>query len=180
VDGTIHVCARFTLCRGFDPLAWLTMVMLTPNVASRDLWILSCASHCRWPEGTITVDQSECASAARQRLAGHRFDQAPVVWQERVVGWVLTRSLHQQQAVSSVMTPLDQSAIVSAESSVANALEVLGQHGLVFTAERTARRIGHLGRCGGREQLPEEPKQGQCARHRAVSARRPGRGPDQS
>jgi CBS domain containing-hemolysin-like protein len=130
-------CFRFAFCRGFDPARWLTVVMLTPDVVSRDLWGFFHAGHIATDlKGAITVDQSVPASPARQRLAESRFDQAPVVLQERVVGWVLTRSLHEEQTVGSVMTPLDQSAIVSAESSVADALQVLGQHNFVFTADK--------------------------------------------
>jgi hypothetical protein len=111
--------------------------MLTPDVVSRDLWGFFHAGHIATDlKGAITVDQGERASAARERLVGHRFDQAPVILQERIVGWVLTSSLHEEQAVGSVMIPLDQSAIVSAESSVASALQVLGQHNFVFTADK--------------------------------------------
>ena len=111
--------------------------MLTPDVASRDLWGFFHAAHIATDlKGAVTVNQNERPSAARERLARYRFDQAPVVLPERIVGWVLTSKLHEKQTVGSVMTPLDQSAIVSAESSVANALQVLGQHSFVFTADK--------------------------------------------
>lgn len=111
--------------------------MLTPDVVSQDLWGFFHAGHIATDlNGAITVGHSEAASAACQRLAESRFDQAPVVLQERVIGWVLTRSLEETKTVASVMTPLDQSAIISAESSVANALQVLGQHDFVFTADK--------------------------------------------
>jgi len=110
--------------------------MLTPDVASRDLWGFFHAEHIATDlNSAITVDQSEAASAACRRLAESRFDQAPVLLQERVIGWVLTRSLEEAQSVASVIIPLDQSAIISAESFVANALQVLGQHDFVFTAD---------------------------------------------
>lgn len=111
--------------------------MLTPDVVSRDLWGFFHAGHIATNlQAARVVDQSETASTARRCLTESRFDQAPVVLQERVVGWVLTDSLQNEQAVASVMTPLDQSAIVSAESSVASALQILGQNDFVFTADK--------------------------------------------
>jgi CBS domain-containing protein len=109
--------------------------MLTPEVVSHDLWGFFHAGHIATElKDAVTVDGDGSASAARERLVGQRFDQAPVVFRERVIGWVLTSSLHKEQPVRSVMTPLDESAILSAESSVAGALQTLGQHGFVFTA----------------------------------------------
>lgn len=134
---SLEACLRFSYWRGVDPAAWLTVVMLTPGVISRDLWGFFHAGHIATElRGAITVDQSEAPSTARQRLTESRFDQAPVVLHERAVGWVRTHSLQEERAVASVMTPLDQAAIISAESSVANALQVLGQNDFVFTADK--------------------------------------------
>jgi hypothetical protein len=109
--------------------------MLTPEVVSHDVWGFFHAGHIAIElKDAITVDGDENASAARERLVGQRFDQAPVVSQERVVGWVLSSSLHEEVHLRTSMTPLDQSAIVSAESSVAGALQTLGQNSFVFTA----------------------------------------------
>lgn len=109
--------------------------MLTPDVVSHDLWGFFHAGHIATElKGAITVEGNESASTARERLAEQRFDQAPVVFRGRVIGWVLTSSLHKDEPVYTVMTPLDESAIVSAESSVAGALKTLGKRGFVFTA----------------------------------------------
>ena len=111
--------------------------MLTPDVVSADLWGFFHASHIATDiKGAITVDQSESGTIAYRRLAEQRFDQAPVVFQDRIVGWVLTGRLPKDHSVNSAMTPLDNSAIVSAESSIPSVLQLLGRHNFVFTADR--------------------------------------------
>jgi hypothetical protein len=111
--------------------------MLTPEVVSGDLWGFFHASHIATDiKGAITVDQRELGSTVRKRLTEQRFDQAPVVAQDRVVGWVLTSQLSEHHAVKTVMIPLDSSAIVSAESSIASVLHLLGRDNFVFTADK--------------------------------------------
>lgn len=111
--------------------------MLTPDVVSGDLWGFFHASHIATGiKAAVAVDQSELGSTARKRLADQRFDQAPVVFQDRIVGWLLTSRLPENQAVNTVMTPLDSSAIVSAESSIPSVLQVLGRDNFVFTADK--------------------------------------------
>jgi len=108
--------------------------MLTPDVAREDLWGSFSAGHiATGVVGAITVDSNESGDIARQRLEDKRFDQAPVVFQGRVVGWVATSQLEDDQLAKSVMTPLDKCAIVSAESSLPNVLQLLCQNRLVFT-----------------------------------------------
>lgn len=111
--------------------------MLTPNMVSADLWGFFHASHIATDiKGAITVDRSEPATTAYRRLTELRFDQAPVISQDRIVGWVLASRLSEDHAVNSVMTPLDNSAIISAESSIPSVLQLLGRHNFVFTADR--------------------------------------------
>lgn len=111
--------------------------MLTPEVISGDLWAFFHAGHMATHiKGAVTVDQSENGDAARSRLASQRFDQAPVVSHDRAVGWVLTSCLSSTETVDSVMTPLDRSAIVSAQASVPSVLHILGEQNFVFTADK--------------------------------------------
>lgn len=111
--------------------------MLTPGVISADLWGFFHAGHIATDiKGAVTVEQSEHGSTAYGRLAEQRFDQAPVVFHDRVVGWVLASQLSDSKTVASAMTPLDNSAIVSAESSIASVLQLLGRHNFVFTADK--------------------------------------------
>ncbi len=118
------------------PGTWLTGLVLTPDVVSADLWGFFHASHIATDiKGAITAGQSELGSTARKRLTEERFDQAPVVFQDRIVGWVLTSRLLEDQAVSTVMTPLDSSAIVSAQSSIPSVLQLLARDNFVFTAD---------------------------------------------
>ena len=64
--------------------------MLTPDVIGADLWGFFHAGHIATDiKGAVTVKRSEHGSTAYKRLTEQRFDQAPVVFQDRVVGWVL-------------------------------------------------------------------------------------------
>jgi hypothetical protein len=110
--------------------------MLAPSLVSGDLWGFFHARHIATDlKGAITVDQGEPGASAYERLARQRFDQAPVASQGRIVGWVLTNRLPEDRPVNSVMTPLDSSAIVSAESSIPSVLKLLGGQNFVFTAD---------------------------------------------
>lgn len=116
---------------------WLTVLVLTPDMINADLWGFFHAGHIATDiKGAVTVGQSEDGSTAYSRLAEQRFDQAPVVFQGRIAGWVLASQLSGRDTVASVMTPLDNSAIVSAESSIASVLQLLGRHNFVFTADK--------------------------------------------
>lgn len=64
-----------------------------------------------------------------------RFDQAPVTDGAHVVGWIKTVNLTNAPNVRSAYRPLAESAIVSAQASMADVLELLGQYGFVFTVE---------------------------------------------
>jgi hypothetical protein len=101
------------------------------------LWGFFHASHIATDiKGAVTVDQNELAVTVCKRLAEQRFDQAPVIFRDRIVGWVLARKLPNAETVNSVMTRLDNSVIVSAETSIPGALQLLGAHSFVFTADK--------------------------------------------
>jgi CBS domain-containing protein len=110
--------------------------MLTPDLVTSDLWGFFNAKHIATDlKDAATVDQDEPGIAAYERLHPQRFRHAPVVSHGRIVGWVLTAQLPEAYAVGSVMTPLDRSAIVSAESGIPNVLRLLGRENFVFTAD---------------------------------------------
>lgn len=74
------------------------------------------------------------AGEAFERLSSLRFDQAPVTNRARVVGWVATDTLEEAPNVRGVMKPLERSAIVSKEASIADVLQLLDD-GFVFIVD---------------------------------------------
>src|SRR5947208_3398239 len=70
---------------------------------------------------------------AYDRLVAGRFDQAPVVDNRHVVGWVRTAQLATAERVRAVLRPLAQCSIVSEDASIADVLQLLAGAGLVFT-----------------------------------------------
>lgn len=85
-------------------------------------------------DDAFMVQQNDSGAVAHYQLVEQRFDQAPVGFQGHVVGWVATEHLRDASKVKSVMKTLDKCAIVSTEASIAATLQLLGQHGFVFTA----------------------------------------------
>jgi hypothetical protein len=83
------------------------------------------------------VELHEKPGDALEKLAGGRFDQAPVLTQNHVFGWILTKNLQGAQSVKAITCPLSASAIVSAAATVADVLDLLGKNGLVFTLEES-------------------------------------------
>ncbi len=83
------------------------------------------------------VDLHSAAAESYERLSALRFDQAPVVHQRRLVGWVSTANLASVERVKAVMKRLDMSAIVSEEASIADVLQLLATDGLVFTVDQS-------------------------------------------
>lgn len=83
--------------------------------------------------GAVTVDLAEPTELAQERLSQARFDQAPVMHKGRAVGWVATVGLIAGRSVGSLMTPLDDCTLVSAESSIATILQLLLDDKFIFT-----------------------------------------------
>jgi hypothetical protein len=86
--------------------------------------------------GAVTVRLAESARIARQRLVDARFDQAPVMNELRPVGWVATDDLKGHRTVGSAMTPLNDCALVSAESSIASVLQLLPTSKFLFVVDK--------------------------------------------
>lgn len=88
-------------------------------------------------EGAVTVQPAESVRIARQRLAGARFDQAPVVGSGgRPLGWVSTNDLNGHRTVRSAMTTLNDCTLVSAESSIASVLPLLPRNNFLFVVDK--------------------------------------------
>jgi hypothetical protein len=86
--------------------------------------------------GAVTVRLAESARIARQRLVDARFDQAPVMSDRRPVGWVAADGLKGYRTVASAMTPLNDCALVSAESPIASVLQLLPGNKFLFVVDK--------------------------------------------
>lgn len=111
--------------------------MLTAEAFGEDLRDFFHADQIATPiAGAITVGLAESAKIARQRLVDARFDQAPVVDGRRPVGWVSTGNLQGHRNAKSVMTPLNDCTLVSAESSIASVLQLLPSSKFLFVVDK--------------------------------------------
>ena len=108
--------------------------MLTPSAISDDLTNFFRAGQISTAIAeAITVELTESAKLAHERLEGARFDQAPVVHEGRPVGWVATVGLIHARSIKSVMTSLENCTLVSAEASIATILGLLLKDRFLFT-----------------------------------------------
>lgn len=105
--------------------------------STRGVWDVFRASHISTSlNDSFKVQLNGRPEEAYSQLESHRFDQAPVIFQNHIVGWVAREHLRGANKVKSVMVPLEKSSIVSADASIASVLQLLGRydHGFVFTA----------------------------------------------
>jgi hypothetical protein len=86
--------------------------------------------------GAVAVDLSESPGLAQKRLNQARFDQAPVMYRGRPVGWVATEALIADRSVKSVMTALEDCTLISAEASIAAILQLLLNNKFIFTVSK--------------------------------------------
>lgn len=111
--------------------------MLTPGAVGDDLRDFFHADQIATSiGGAVTIRLAESARIARQRLVDARFDQAPVMGDRRPVGWVATDGLKGHRTVGSAMTPLNDCALVSAESSIASVLQLLPGNNFLFVVDK--------------------------------------------
>lgn len=82
------------------------------------------------------VDVADRASRAKASLIDRRFDQAPVLHDGDIAGWVLTSRLTGRGLVEGCVTGLRESVIVSGDASVGDVLRPVAERGLVFLAGR--------------------------------------------
>jgi hypothetical protein len=98
-------------------------LMLTAEAFGEDLRDFFHADQIATPiAGAITVGLAESAKIARQRVVDGR----------RPVGWVSTGNLLGHRNAKSVMTPLNDCTLVSAESSIASVLQLLPSSKFMF------------------------------------------------
>jgi hypothetical protein len=83
----------------------------------------------------ISVASTDEASAAAESLHGLRFDQAPVIDEDRITGFVLTRRLDGVRRVSDAMTALGSGNVVSADASIGQLMEWILDPGFLFVLE---------------------------------------------
>jgi CBS domain-containing protein len=83
----------------------------------------------------FSVAPRDDAADATLRLRRERFDQAPVVDGERVLGFVLTRHLVGARHVADAMTQLGSGNVVSADASIGRLMEWIIDPGFLFVLE---------------------------------------------
>jgi hypothetical protein len=111
--------------------------MLTPGAIGEDLTDFFCAAQVSTAiTGAVFVELAEPAELAQQRLEQERFDQAPVRHKGRTVGWIATAALTAGRSIKSLMTPMEDCALVSAEASIAAILQLLLDEQFIFTVSK--------------------------------------------
>lgn len=82
-----------------------------------------------------SVAPRDDAADAAGRLREQRFDQAPVVDGDRILGFVLTRYLQPGRRVADAMTPLGSGNVVSGDASIGRLMEWILDPGFLFVLE---------------------------------------------
>jgi CBS domain containing-hemolysin-like protein len=84
-----------------------------------------------------SVAPRDDAADAEARLREQRFDQAPVLDADRILGFVLTRELTETRPrlVSDAMVPLGSGNVVSADASIGRLMEWILDPGFLFVLE---------------------------------------------
>lgn len=82
----------------------------------------------------VPVHLKESPLTAYERLVERRFDQAPVKWQNRYVGWVKTCELKSAPNVKGALRRLNQCTIMASYAPVSALLDVLSDEQFVFLA----------------------------------------------
>lgn len=91
-------------------------------------------------EMSTRIDLALCLSTrdraedARKLLMSGGFDQAPVLDQGRLVGWVRLTDLGGRGLVASSLRPLDRTVVLASSASVGDALDQLARGQLIFLA----------------------------------------------
>jgi CBS domain-containing protein len=85
----------------------------------------------------FSVAPTDAPSDAAARLREQRFDQAPVLEGERILGFVLTRNLTGTsiRRVADAMVPLGSGNVVSADASIGRLMEWILEPGFLFVLE---------------------------------------------
>lgn len=88
-------------------------------------------------KGATTVDFNESSLAALTRLETRGYDQAPAKRGKKTVGWVLTDRLRNAQTVAECLEPIEDSVMVSKETSLSNAIKRLNEVPFIFTVSES-------------------------------------------
>lgn len=89
-------------------------------------------------EAAVTVDVNDTPGAARRRLRPGRFDQAPVMSGDRIVGIVTTRQLRAAEPAAGMpYEPLDAPLVISDDTPVGVALPRLNKEPMLFVVDNT-------------------------------------------
>ena len=108
--------------------------MLTPSAITDDLTNFFRAGQISTAiTEAVTVELTEPAELARKRLQDARFDQAPVMHEDRPVGWVATAGLTCGRSIKLAMTSLENCTLISGEASIATILRLLLTDKFLFT-----------------------------------------------
>jgi hypothetical protein len=85
----------------------------------------------------FSVAPRDNAAEAATQLRYQRFDQAPVLESERILGFVLTRrlALPSMRSVADAMVPLGSGNVVSADASIGRLMEWIIEPGFLFVLE---------------------------------------------
>jgi CBS domain-containing protein len=79
------------------------------------------------------VDINESLEDALSKLDAKDYDQAPVVSNQVVIGWVLRRELHGANSLGNVLHQLSHRDLISDEAPLDDALQRLIKQELIFT-----------------------------------------------
>jgi len=109
--------------------------MMTQESAPRLLHAFRAGQVATGLHDAVRVQLNGNPRQAFETLTEGRFDQAPVMRHNHVVGWVKTANLEAAPSVKAVLKPLAESGIVSADAPLADLLEILGSHAFVFTVD---------------------------------------------
>lgn len=82
----------------------------------------------------FTVAATDRSENARIALLARRFDQAPVLDEGRLVGWVSTAHLGGRGPVASSLVTLDRCVVLARTSPVSDAISLVPSRGLLFLA----------------------------------------------
>ena len=85
----------------------------------------------------FSVAPADDSAKAGARLREQRFDQAPVLDADRILGFVLTKELTgaPRRLVADAMTPLGSGNVVSADASIGRLMEWILEPGFLFVLE---------------------------------------------
>ena len=80
----------------------------------------------------VCIEINEKSTAALTRLKDSNFDQAPVISNGALIGWVLKRQISHNTAISEVFSKLSHADLISADAPLNDLLQRLVNQELIF------------------------------------------------